>query len=461
MRGGIDSSADSVILRDMANRKKAAAPSKSAEQVKFLETFREMVGPEEIIEAGCRLGAIKRQRKVDLPALVQATIAAMLPTPGVRTTVLANYLSLTGEGLAPSSFYDRFTLEYASLMREVAQRAIEGVRKVAPDDRSLADYGVLLSKFTDIQVADSTSHLLKKLARHWAPSTSKVKPAGIKWHALVSLKDGLPVADRLTEQRMHDNVGLPDEALAPGTLTLFDLGYVDVERFIAAIERRAHFLTRLKTNHNPIILRVHVGKGDRVRARGMRLEEALTQGVLLDEGGAIDLDVQLDSAGRSVKARVVAELAPDGEFHWYLTSVERDVLSVDDVVETYRLRWYIELIFKQLKSGAGLKAILASRPWAVAALVYAKVIVLCLARLLELSIEQKQGRHATTQLALVLTLTRCAPLLLSAIYMQRGVTFEQLEERLMLIATITARSRNQRRERVKRQREQAIGGSST
>lgn len=88
---------------------------------------------------------------------------------------------------------------------------------------------------------------------------------------------------------------------------------------------------------------------------------------------------------------------------------------------------------------------------------YAKLIVLCLARLLELSIEEKKGRHATTQLALVLTITRCAPLLLSAMYMQRGVTLKQLEERIILIATIAARSRNQRRERARRKREASVG----
>jgi hypothetical protein len=238
----------------------AREKKKAQETRKFLDTFRDLVGPDEIIEAGTRLGVIQRQRKVDLLALVQATIAAVLPLPGMQTTAFVNYISLTGESLAPSAFYDRFTLPFAELMREVAQRAITGVREAAPDDRGVTDYGALLSEFSDVQVADSTCQLLKKLARHWAPSTSEGK-AGIKWHALISLKDRLPVGDRITDQRMHDSVGLPDEALSPGTLTLFDLGYLDVARFIAAIERGAHFLTRLKANHNPTIQRVHVGKG--------------------------------------------------------------------------------------------------------------------------------------------------------------------------------------------------------
>jgi hypothetical protein len=173
--------------------------SKTDEPQKFLASLRHLIGPEEILEAGCRLGALQRQRKVELPALVEATILSILPTPGVQTTAMANDVSLTGEVLAPSSFYDRFSPEFALLMREVMMRAIQGVREATPASRRRSDFGVLLKEFSDVQVADSTSLLLKTLARHWAPSTSKERPAGVKWHAIMSLKVGVPVAERLTE----------------------------------------------------------------------------------------------------------------------------------------------------------------------------------------------------------------------------------------------------------------------
>lgn len=441
-------------------KKPGAAPAGA--QTSVVGTLRTLVGAEEILEAGCRLGVIQRQRKVDLPALVEATILSMSPQPGVQTSIFVNYLSRTDESLAPSSFYDRFTWPFAELMHELALRSMEAVQEATPEHRRRKDLGVLLKEFSDVQVVDSTSLLLKRLARHWAPSTSKVKPAGVKWHAIVSLKDGVPVTERLTEQRLHDSAGLPDGALPPGTLTLFDLGYLHIERFIDAITRSADFLTRLKSTHNPVILRVHTGKGDRVKARGMRLDDALEQKVLLDDAGALDLDVRLEANGKNATARVVAELAPaDGEFHWYLTSVDRAVLTIDDIVEAYRLRWYVELFFKQLKSGTGLDAIQASRPGAVAALIYAKVIALCLSRMLELAVEEKkEGRHATTQLALILTLARCSPLMLAQSLLSEGITLAQIERRLMNIATIVARSRNQRRERNRRKREGSIGVST-
>lgn len=423
----------------------------------FFEKLGELVTAEEIIEAGRRLGAIKRQRKTDIPALVEATVAAMSPIPGAETSAFVNYLSITGVPLVPSSFYDRYSTEFAALMRELAQRSVKMVRDVSPEDRGVNDYGVLLKQFDDVQVADSSCLMLKRLAKTWAPSTSKKRPAGIKINAVISLRDHLPNASDVTPQRRHDNAVLPEDVLHPNTLTFFDLGYIDIKRFITMTQRGAYFLTRLKDNHNPIIRRVHVGRGSRLKSRGLRLDDALEQDVLEFANGEVDLDVVLDDGSRRVIGRVVGIENDEGARWWYLTNVDRTVLKASDVAESYKLRWDIELLFKQLKSGAGLRGVLAWRSSAVLAFLYAKIVALCLARLLELSVEKRYGVYATTQLALLLTLSRSMPLLLSFFMQRRGVTLAQFEDRILMIASIVARSRRQRRERQKRKQREAIG----
>ena len=427
----------------------------------FIKMLGELVTPDEIIEAGRRLGAIKRQRKTDLPALVQATVAAMSPIPGAETSALVNYLSITGVPMVPSSFYDRYSAEFAALMRELAARSVQMVREVSPDDRGLHDYGVLLEQFDDVQAADGSSLMLKRLARGWAPSTSKKRPAGIKLNAVISLRDHLPTAVDVTAQRRHDNAALPEDALKPNTLTFFDMGYLDLARFVDMTNRGAFFVTRLKSSHNPVIRRVHEGAGQRVKARGMRLDDALEQNVLEFRRDCsqelIDLDVVLDDGENQAIGRVVGIQNEDGDRWWYLLNVDRKVLPAQDVGTAYSLRWDIELLFKQLKSGAGLSAVLAWRSSAVLAFLYAKIVALSLARLLELMVEEKYGPHATSQLALLLTLSRSMPLLLGIFMQQRGVTLAQLEERILMIASIVAKSRRQRRERAKRKRREGIG----
>lgn len=450
--------------RGMATPRKDACTKRHVEQEPgaspslFMKTFEALVGADEIIEAGRRLGVIERQRKVDLPALVTATISSLSATPGTQTSIFASYLGLTGQSLAPSSFYDRFTEPFANLLRELAIRAIAAVREADAQGKLADDLGVLLEKFSDVRVADASTKLLKKFAQGWGPSTSKTKPAGVKIHSVMSLRDHLPVAHVVTPQRVHDNRAFPEATMEPGTLSLFDLGYIDVERFISAIERGAHFLTRLKSTHNPKVIEVHVGKGTKRAMRGRHLDELLTEGKLRLDHGVIDVDVLLAHRGKEAVARVVGIEHDDGsEMHWYLTSVDRDVLDGRDVAEAYRLRWTIELLFKQLKSGAGLEAILAWRQPAVMALIYAKVVALCLARLLDLSLREDGNDDIRPRMAMMLVLTRGIPLLYTWALVGRGVTLQQLEERLELIAATIGKARNQRRERERRKRERGLG----
>jgi hypothetical protein len=444
--------------------KRAQKPQpKEMTRVDALATFRKLMAPEDIIEAACRLGALRRQRKVDMPSLVQATIVAVLPTPGAQTTAFANYISLTGQQLAPSAFYDRFSEEFAALMREVALRAVKAVRELTPEDSNFRDLGVLLEAFEDVQVVDTTTHLMRKLV----PDGRKVR-AGIKWHSVISLKDDLPIDENVSTRFVGDLAYLPEGALASGTLTLMDMAYVDHALFIDATERGAHYVTRLKANANPLIQEVHRGKGERGLFDGQPLNSVVKERSrgrgrwwdnLEPERGEIDLDVTIAHKERSGPARVVALKQPDGQLHWYLTNVSRELLDVRDIANAYRLRWHVELFFKQLKSGTGFGAVLSGRPSAVSALLYAKLVALCLARLLSLSLEEKTGHQATSQLALVIAVTRCAPLLMSMMMVERGVTLSQLEERILIIAGIAARSRNQRRDRARRKREKSLGTS--
>jgi hypothetical protein len=441
-----------------AQRSPTHSDQRASKRPSILETWQDLVSPDEIIEAGRRLGVIKRQRKVDLPALVEATIAAMTAVPGAETTALSYYLGLVSHTMAPSSFYDRFTEEFAELMGELAHRAIARVRAYTDDERT-RDLGVLCERFADIRVVDSTCHLLNRLAQGWAPSTSKKRPAGIKLHTVIALRDNLPVGEiRTTPQRRHDNAAMPAQAIAPGVLTLFDLGYIDVKRFIDMTESGAFFVTRLKESHNPEIVRMHIGLGSRREARGMRLDDALGY-VVFHDRGVIDLDVRITHGKRTAVVRAVATVDEEGTHCWYLTNVAREVLSVPDVAATYRLRWDIELFFKHLKSGAGWTAVLAWRPSAIQAFLFAKVIALCLARLLEIAVADQMHGESTGQLALLLVLVRSVGFFFGLRLRQQGLTVEEMEQRILNIASIVAKQRNRRRARARRQREAGIGAS--
>lgn len=438
-------------------RDDAAIRETSAE---FFARVRGIITPDDILEVGMKLGAIERQRKVDFPALVQATILAFSPQAGTQMTAFQNYLALAGEDIAPSSFYDHFNAGYAKLMRELTGRALRAVRDAVPDGRE-SQFGALLEHFDDVRITDSTAQFLKRFAKRWARSTSKARPAAIKAHVQLSLREQVPAAMEITEQRVHDNKAFPEDTLTAGVLHMFDLGYIDVERFVAMALADAFFLTRLKDSHNPEILTVRLGRGDRKACRGLKLDDALEAGLLQpNEDGLMEVEVQLQGKAGICIARIIGERDTDGGLHWYLTNVPREVLSAKDVPEAYRIRWYIELFFKQTKTGLGFDAIRAWNEQAVAALVYAKVIAICLARLLELAAQEEaaqRGDYIVTQLASVLVLARSMGLFIAHQILAQGHGIDELERRILLIGSVAARARNQRREREKRRREAGLG----
>ena len=449
----------------MAKRIDKPQPSTPAVPVPFLTAYHELFDADDLWAAARQMGAVTRERKVDVSALVESSVLAMSGLPGTQTTIFANYIQLTGQDLAPSAFYDRFTLPFANLMADVSRRAIAAVRAVDASLRDIAEMERLLQHFSDVQVADSSCQVLRKLAACWAPSTSPERPASFKVHAVISLKDNLPIEHHLSPQRDHDNPQLDDSVLTRGALFLADLGYVDHERLLRLKARGVHVLMRLKASQDPRITRVRVGRGDKRLCRGMKLDEALATGALDFEKGRLDVEVTLAARvdGKLVEAtfRVVGIAPTDGgEDRYYLTTVPLDVLTPDEIALTYTLRWEIELLWKHLKTGAGLAAIRAWRPAAVAALVHAKITAVALARLLELAAKPATGDHATGQLAIVLTLNRAVPMILALRLRGQNVDLAEMERRMILLATILGRSRRQRRERARKAKRAGIAAES-
>ncbi|WP_352883157.1 transposase [Mesorhizobium sp. M1396] len=66
-------------------------------------------------------------------------------------------------------------------------------------------------------------------------------------------------------------------------------------------------------------------------------------------------------------------------FVMLLTSIPADAMTAEEVLQTYRLRWQVELAFKRLKSGMGIHKLPArderlARSWLMAHLILALMI---------------------------------------------------------------------------------------
>jgi hypothetical protein len=182
-------------------------------------------------------------------------------------------------------------------------------------------------------------------------------PAEFKLHAVYSVRAG-GLDDLATSAgSVHDTVGFdPDWVRA--ALYIWDLGYQDYDRFVAAVLAGAVPLQRLKDKLNPVVLAHYDADGKRHPLRGpgdtpLRLEDACAGGDVPTEG-TLDFDVVIqDSQGRKVEARVVC-VPHQQQDRWYLTTLPRTCFTPFDVAEIYRVRWEVELFFRDLKGAVRL-----------------------------------------------------------------------------------------------------------
>jgi hypothetical protein len=71
-----------------------------------------------------------------------------------------------------------------------------------------------------------------------------------------------------------------------------------------------------------------------------------------------------------------------GDYRLYFTNVDGEKLTPEDVAETYRLRWQIELLFTRLKTMMRLHQLTSSKEHVVCALIWASVLALLVSNVL-------------------------------------------------------------------------------
>jgi hypothetical protein len=247
-----------------------------------------------------------------------------------------------------------------------------------------------LKAFGDVLVPDGCAFKLASVLSGVSPGTGQ--PAEIKLHAIYSVKAGTAVAVTPTAGCVHDSDGFWP-TWEPDALYIWDLGYQSVDRFVDGALAGAHLLQRLKDKHNPVIVASYGARGGCREIRDIdgervRLEEALATG-LVHKQQALDLDVRLtDSKGRSYVARVVC-VPTCGEDRYYLTTLPRGTFTAHDVAELYRIRWEVELFFKNWKGGVRMDHVHRLRnPTSLAVAITASMLAALLSRDVHAGLEQ-------------------------------------------------------------------------
>ena len=237
-------------------------------------------------------------------------------------------------------------------MLPVMQRMMQRhVARIATEAKS-AELRGRLAAFRDVLIPDGCAFKLASVLSGISPGTGQ--PAELKLHAVYSVKSRTAVDVTPTAGSVHDSDEFWPTWVAEA-LYIWDLGYQNVERFVEGALAGAHLLQRLKDRYNPVVLASYGPSGTRRALRDsdgspVSLQDALACG-LVHKREQLDLDVQIVLRdGRSVVARIVC-VPTEGEDRYYLTTLPRATFTPCDVAELYRVRWEVELFFRNWKGG--------------------------------------------------------------------------------------------------------------
>ena len=213
-----------------------------------------------------------------------------------------------------------------------------------------------------IKIFDSSTISLFKaimgcVGRH--PKNGKRK-GGIKVHTVVNADEMVPSLVWFSEAKTHDHNFLEKLKCDENTIYVFDKGYNDYKAFEHFTDQKTGFVTRIKDNASYIsIEKLDIG-------------ERIHNGVLADE--IIEIDVKKGKEISKLRLRKVTfyDRVNKREFE-FLTNLFD--LRADLIAALYKLRWQIELLFKQLKQNFPLKYFLGDNENAIKIQIYCVLIV--------------------------------------------------------------------------------------
>lgn len=344
--------------------------------------FRRVLG-EPAIEALARATGFT-QRRARVASATTVLWAVLVALGGQLTRYVSDVLrtlnAQENTALRYKPFWNRLARPaFAAFMKELFQALCRSLTMRVLERQA----GSVASRFSDILIDDGSSFAVADaLAQVFPGRFTKVKPAAVELHGHMSLLSGNLRHVTLAPDKEAERQFVPAaDALPASSLTLRDRGYIDAKYF-AALEDRdapAYLICRTRKDLNPTIIEVLSGLPRRAarKWKGKRLH-ALRRKKLRQN---LELLVACQvSSTRAIQLRLIVRYVPEKK-SWtqLMTNVPRDV-DADAVSALYRLRWQIELAFKDWKSDANLHAFQSKQRWIVEGLIWASLCAAFLKR---------------------------------------------------------------------------------
>jgi Transposase DDE domain len=344
-----------------------------------------------------RSGWQQREREVTALGMLVACLSALGASQCKwLADILRAFNAFTGKKVQYKPFHTQLKKrEFPEFLRLVLEQVL--AKLTMPVLKSLPEGK--LSIFQDIVLHDGTSFAVKNsLAEAWPGRFTKSSPAAVELHVSMSALKDNPLRIVLAPDKDSERAFTPEPESLKGCLVIEDRGFQDQRYFRAIQQAEGWYVVRGTKNIRPTIDTAHDFNGRRVHGlEGKRLSWEILPAECLD------LDITWKIGTHVYKGRLVVIYRQgkrnEKTFVYLHTNLERSSFSIQEVGTLYRLRWQVELLFKEWKSHTNLHSFDTSKEAIVEALIWASLLTATLKRFLTHAAERIYGVELSTQRA--------------------------------------------------------------
>jgi Transposase DDE domain len=310
--------------------------------------FQAVLDEEVLNERGEALGLLKRKRLVT-PFRMGLSVIASMATQHVQTIadLHRQFNELWGLDTDYNAFYKQldksptpeFFLDTLSHIMNHLTMNVVGF-----------EAGTAFSEFGRLILQDGSSFALHKaLADVFPGRFNAVSPAAVELHCTMNLLQDAPIVISLSPDTDSEHAYRPTPESLRGDLLLADRGYLDLT-YLRDLDRHGgFFLMRSKAGLNPRVLDAYREDGQRIKSCQDRDLQALAS--KWPKQQRAELEVEWFIEGEPFRARLIVSWNPkDKCFHYLLTNLPKDRYGINMICLGYKLRWQVELLFKEWKS---------------------------------------------------------------------------------------------------------------
>jgi Transposase DDE domain len=314
--------------------------------------FQSVLDEEVLNERGHALGLVKRKRLVT-PFRIGLSVIGSMATQQVHT--IADLHRQFNELWELDTDYNAF---YKQLDKSAAPEFFLASLSDIISQLTMKvlgfEAGAAFSEFGRLILQDGTSFALHQaLAERFPGRFNAVSPAAVELHCTLDLLQDAPMVIALSPDTDSEHDYRPEPESLRGDVLLADRGYLDLT-YLRDIDRHGgFFIMRGKAGLNPRVIAAYREDGQRLKSCQDRDFQAMTS--KFPKRQRAELDVEWLIEGEPFRVRLMVSWNPKTKrFDYLLTNLPQDKYTISIICLGYKLRWQVELLFKEWKSHANL-----------------------------------------------------------------------------------------------------------